>query len=134
MKCVALNHMVNMVPFVFQIHVCAAAGSCVSLFRVRFAMDIEEMTGERPGWYWRICWNFVSPAVMFVILMASLVFRFMNRPTYLAWDRHAVRIYVESWNIRPKWRVGWSLTRDDAAVTWSSTWSRDLKFHPWTVK
>ena len=55
-------------------------------------MDIEDMTGERPGVYWQTCWRFVSPLVMFTILVASLVFRFMNRPTYLAWDRHAVRL------------------------------------------
>ncbi|KAF0303870.1 Sodium-dependent neutral amino acid transporter B(0)AT3 [Amphibalanus amphitrite] len=55
----------------------------------KFALDIEDMTGERPGWYWCICWNFISPVVMFIILVASLVFRFMNPPTYLAWDRHS---------------------------------------------
>ena len=75
--------------------------------RARFALDIEEMTGERPGWYWRICWNFVSPVVMFTILVASLVFRFMHRPTYLAWDRHAVR------HVRSSMRSGLKLKSGD---------------------
>lgn len=32
----------------------------------RFSDDIEEMIGRRPGWYWRLCWKFVSPCFLLV--------------------------------------------------------------------
>lgn len=32
----------------------------------RFSDDIEEMIGQRPGWYWRLCWKFVSPCFLLV--------------------------------------------------------------------
>lgn len=32
----------------------------------RFSDDIEEMIGQRPGRYWRLCWKFVSPCFLLV--------------------------------------------------------------------
>lgn len=32
----------------------------------RFSDDIEEMIGQRPGTYWRLCWKFVSPCFLLV--------------------------------------------------------------------
>ena len=32
----------------------------------RFSDDIEEMIGQRPGLYWRLCWKFVSPCFLLV--------------------------------------------------------------------
>lgn len=39
----------------------------------RFADDIELMTGTRPGLYWLICWKYLSPLAMLLILIASVV-------------------------------------------------------------
>ena len=38
----------------------------------RFADDIEEMTGSRPWIGWRICWKYISPIALFLILVATV--------------------------------------------------------------
>ena len=35
----------------------------------RFCNDIEFMLGKQTGLYWRICWKFITPAVMIAILV-----------------------------------------------------------------
>lgn len=39
----------------------------------RFAEDIQLMTGKRPHIYWMICWKYVSPSAMVIILTASWI-------------------------------------------------------------
>lgn len=34
----------------------------------RFCKDIEFMLGRKTGLYWRVCWAFITPAIMIVIL------------------------------------------------------------------
>lgn len=48
--------------------------------------DIERMTGVRPGMYWQIMWRFVSPLLMFVVIVSSVYFMLKHKPTYTAWD------------------------------------------------
>ncbi len=43
------------------------------------------MTGKRPGLYWLVCWKFVSPVAMSLILVASVVDIFLNGSGYEAW-------------------------------------------------
>jgi solute carrier family 6 (neurotransmitter transporter, serotonin) member 4 len=38
-----------------------------------FSADIEQMLGEKPSLYWRICWRYISPTFLFVILIFSLL-------------------------------------------------------------
>ncbi|KAK2183134.1 hypothetical protein NP493_318g03000 [Ridgeia piscesae] len=38
----------------------------------QFCNDIEQMLGFRPDWYWRVCWKFVSPVFLFVIIVSSI--------------------------------------------------------------
>lgn len=61
-------------------------------FVYRFTSDIEEMTGYRPGIYWQITWRFLSPLIMTIILISSVVFMVRNNPTYQAWSADKVRI------------------------------------------
>jgi len=35
--------------------------------------DLEFMLGKQPGIYWRICWGFITPLLMIVILIYSMV-------------------------------------------------------------
>ncbi|XP_054638182.1 sodium-dependent dopamine transporter isoform X2 [Dunckerocampus dactyliophorus] len=46
----------------------------------RFSDDIEEMIGQRPGIYWRLCWKFVSPC--FLLFMVVVSFATFNPPNY----------------------------------------------------
>ena len=55
-------------------------------FYFRFADDIELMTGSRPGLYWMICWKYVSPIAMIIILTASLIELATNGSSYPAWN------------------------------------------------
>ncbi|XP_076849395.1 sodium-dependent noradrenaline transporter [Brachyhypopomus gauderio] len=41
----------------------------------RFSEDIERMMGFKPGLYWRLCWKFVSPAFLLVVVLASIATR-----------------------------------------------------------
>lgn len=50
-----------------------------------FANDIELMTGSRPGIYWMICWKYVSPLTMLIIVIASFAKIIVEGSGYLAW-------------------------------------------------
>ncbi|XP_061166600.1 uncharacterized protein LOC133175501 [Saccostrea echinata] len=51
----------------------------------RFGDDIELMTGQRPNYYWLIMWKYVSPLVIIVIFLASLIKSMISSATYEAW-------------------------------------------------
>ncbi|CAO1336167.1 unnamed protein product, partial [Diamesa hyperborea] len=38
-----------------------------------FSADIEQMLGKKPSLYWRICWRYISPTFLFVILIFSIL-------------------------------------------------------------
>ncbi|XP_063698236.1 sodium-dependent serotonin transporter [Culicoides brevitarsis] len=38
-----------------------------------FSADIEQMLGEKPSLFWRLCWKYVSPTFLFVILIFSVL-------------------------------------------------------------
>lgn len=44
------------------------------------------MTGYRPGLYWQLTWRFIGPAMMTVLLGASVLSMIEKPPTYGAWD------------------------------------------------
>uniref|UniRef100_A0A3B3ZYJ9 Transporter n=1 Tax=Periophthalmus magnuspinnatus TaxID=409849 RepID=A0A3B3ZYJ9_9GOBI len=69
----------------------------------RFSDDIEEMIGQRPGWYWRLCWKFVSPC--FLLFMVVVSFATFNPPSYGSY-------------IFPPWAnmVGWCLAMSSMAM------------------
>jgi len=39
----------------------------------RFCDDVELMLGFKPSIFWRVCWQFISPAVLLVIIIFSLI-------------------------------------------------------------
>lgn len=40
--------------------------------RFRFAADIKLMTGKRPWIGWMVCWKYVSPLLLFLVLIGVL--------------------------------------------------------------
>ena len=49
------------------------------------ASDIELMTGSRPSIYWLICWKYISPLTMLIIVVASLTKIAVEGSGYFAW-------------------------------------------------
>lgn len=45
-----------------------------------FINDVEFMLGGRPSFYWRLCWAFITPILMIVILIYTVVT--YESPTY----------------------------------------------------
>ncbi|XP_061738634.1 sodium-dependent neutral amino acid transporter B(0)AT3-like isoform X1 [Nerophis ophidion] len=52
-----------------------------------FSEDIYFMTGKRPNIYWKICWTFISPLLLLVVLVAYVVLQTQKHPTYFAWNQ-----------------------------------------------
>ncbi|KAL1140832.1 hypothetical protein AAG570_000760 [Ranatra chinensis] len=74
-----------------------AAGVCWLYGVDRFSKDIECMLGHKPGLFWRLCWNYISPLFLLMIFVFSL----------LSYEEMLEGDYVY-----PKWSiaVGWVLT------------------------
>ncbi|XP_058037424.1 orphan sodium- and chloride-dependent neurotransmitter transporter NTT5 [Ahaetulla prasina] len=69
----------------------------------RFLDDIENMLGWRPWKIYSYMWRFVSLAAMLCLLLASLVYLVMKRPTYTAWNRETAE---EEQLEYPPWALG----------------------------
>ena len=44
------------------------------------------MTGYRPGIYWQMTWRYIGPAIMFCILISSILQMIFKNPTYKRWN------------------------------------------------
>ncbi|PNF22061.1 Sodium-dependent serotonin transporter [Cryptotermes secundus] len=65
-----------------------AAGVCWFYGVDRFSHDVEKMIGHRPGIFWRVCWNYISPVFLLVIFIFSLLGyeeMLQGEYTYPAW-------------------------------------------------
>jgi solute carrier family 6 (neurotransmitter transporter, glycine) member 5/9 len=50
----------------------------------RFCHDIEFMLGFRPNFYWRWCWRVVTPGLMIIILLYTLIqFQYVDYKGYV---------------------------------------------------
>lgn len=67
---------------------CVGAMECIAVMWIygmpRFLKDIEYMTGSVPNRYWQICWKWVSPALIIVVLLSSLIKKMIVPETYEA--------------------------------------------------
>ncbi|KAG8230301.1 hypothetical protein J437_LFUL008492 [Ladona fulva] len=80
-----------------------AAGVCWVYGVERFSNDIQSMLGHRPGIFWRVCWNYISPIFILVIFICSLVnYEELNSGEYV----------YPSWSVP----VGWILTM--SSIMW----------------
>ena len=39
----------------------------------QFSLDVEEMLGHQPGFFWRISWKLVSPAFLFIVIILDFL-------------------------------------------------------------
>lgn len=81
----------------------------------RFCDDIELMTGNRPNIYWMICWKYVSPIAMTLILAASLLDMAINGSGYEAWDSVSGLKTMKSW---PIWAQVLALILISLSILW----------------
>ncbi|XP_048736323.1 sodium-dependent neutral amino acid transporter B(0)AT3-like isoform X2 [Ostrea edulis] len=66
----------------------------------RFGDDIELMTGQRPNYYWLFMWKYVSPIVIIVIFIASLIKSMISTAAYEAWIPSKADNVTTEW---PSW-------------------------------
>ncbi|XP_065190518.1 sodium-dependent neutral amino acid transporter B(0)AT1-like [Sycon ciliatum] len=52
----------------------------------RFSDDVEAINGLRPSRYWRFCWRFLSPILMVILFLSSVIYEIIKPPTYQAYD------------------------------------------------
>lgn len=63
----------------------------------RFSEDIQLMTGTRPGLFLCICWKYISPAIMVVILVSFFIKMFQGGLEYEAWDAESGSAVSLAW-------------------------------------
>merc|ERR1712142_146421 len=69
----------------------------------RFNEDFEFMIGHRPNFFWQVTWRFVSPLIVFVIMIFYFVTQFTEQLDYSAWDPSSVnfpaleKVFYPSW-------------------------------------
>lgn len=73
------------------------------------------MTGSRPSLYWMICWKYVSPIAMLIILMASLVELATKGSSYPAWDAARGVTENKDW---PHWCIVTAILLISVSVLW----------------
>ena len=62
---------------------------------LRFANDIEYMTGKRPSYLWLVCWKYISPVVILIIIVSNLFLLASKEMQYKAYvGCSAVRLFV----------------------------------------
>ena len=64
------------------------------LVTFRFGDDIEQMIGTKVNIYWKVIWKFVAPAIVLVLLVATLISKFINPITYDAYDSSTVSYQI----------------------------------------
>ncbi|CAL8102338.1 unnamed protein product [Orchesella dallaii] len=72
----------------------------------RFSSDLEYMTGYRPGLYWQVCWRFIGPASLVLLLVGSFWEKVRTSPTYDAWSKEKGDTHLLAF---PGWTMGVAL-------------------------
>ncbi|XP_045464820.1 sodium-dependent neutral amino acid transporter B(0)AT3 [Harmonia axyridis] len=92
---------------------------CISVSYIyglnKFADDIEMMTGSRPGFYWMLCWKYLSPLAMISILVASIIEIATKGSGYSAWS--SIKGETE-WHQWPSWAIVLILVLLLASTLW----------------
>lgn len=73
------------------------------------------MTGSRPSLYWLICWKYVSPIAMIIILIASLIELASSGSSYPAWVAAKGVTELREW---PHWCIVFAIFMILVSVIW----------------
>lgn len=73
------------------------------------------MIGTRPSLYWQICWKYLSPLVMILILLASFLEICMKGSGYPAWIADKGETVQKEW---PGWAVCLILFLISVSILW----------------
>jgi len=44
------------------------------------------MIGHQPNIYWKICWKYIAPFLITILLAVTLISKFVNKVQYSAYD------------------------------------------------
>ncbi|XP_046989692.1 sodium-dependent nutrient amino acid transporter 1-like [Schistocerca americana] len=96
-----------------------------------FCQDVEFMLGHRVGMYWRICWGFITPVVLILVLIYSLV---TSTPLTYTGKYYDDASYVAAWTVFgfsvlqcPLW-ILYILAKNRSGRTWKEAFR--LSFTP----
>eukprot|EP00116_Pleurobrachia_bachei_P002988 sb/3463250/ len=78
----------------------------------KFNDDIEYMTGSKPHIYWQMCWKYISPTLISVILLASIVKQCLSPAGYTAY-------------------VGCVEDPNTPGILGNETWTEDVAYPGW---
>ncbi|XP_014662881.1 PREDICTED: sodium- and chloride-dependent transporter XTRP3A-like [Priapulus caudatus] len=68
----------------------------------RFSDDLEEMTGIRPGIFWQATWRFVSPVIILVVVVASIVSSALKPFSYSTYNKELAVVQSQPY---PRWAM-----------------------------
>lgn len=70
----------------------------------RFSKDLYQMTGKHVKSRWKICWKFISPLIIFCVIIGGMVQMIeaiaKGNFTYTAWDRNQAKVKYHQY---PAW-------------------------------
>uniref|UniRef100_A0A8C6V462 Transporter n=1 Tax=Neogobius melanostomus TaxID=47308 RepID=A0A8C6V462_9GOBI len=69
----------------------------------RFNDDIKFMIGHKPNFLWQISWRFISPAIIFSILVFYFVTKVSEKLHYKAWDPESEKFPTLVEKVYPAW-------------------------------
>ncbi|XP_072316444.1 solute carrier family 6 member 19b [Eucyclogobius newberryi] len=69
----------------------------------RFNDDIEFMIGHKPNFFWQITWRFISPVIMFLILVFYFVTKVSEKLLYKTWDPESDKFPTLVEKTYPSW-------------------------------
>ncbi|XP_033837410.1 solute carrier family 6 member 19b [Periophthalmus magnuspinnatus] len=69
----------------------------------RFNDDIKFMIGHKPNFFWQISWRFISPVIMFLILVFYFVTKVSEKLLYKTWDPESDKFPTLVEKTYPSW-------------------------------
>ena len=77
-------------PKISELFTKSWAVKCLTL-SCRFSKDLSSRTGKQVKSRWKLCWKFISPLIIFSVIVGGIVQMIRNGEfTYTAWDRTEV--------------------------------------------